>query len=96
MVAKIINQKYYAPLTVIADGFASNFRKRVLSSEPEVWSHFVGLIIKNANLPFPNKGNVVLATPSPILLYQIGTEDTRILVDIPGKLPSAGNGDLKV
>jgi squalene monooxygenase len=38
---------------------------------------------------------VLLAKPSPVLLYQIGTHDTRVLVDIPGKLPSASNGDLK-
>jgi squalene monooxygenase len=43
----------------------------------------------------PNHGHVILADPSPILLYQIGTRDTRILVDIPGTLPSAGSGALK-
>jgi len=37
----------------------------------------------------------VLATPSPILLYQISTHDTRILVDIPGSLPSSSNGDMQ-
>ncbi len=38
---------------------------------------------------------MILAKPSPILLYQIGTRDTRILVDIPGTLPNASNGTLK-
>ncbi|KAJ3045688.1 Squalene epoxidase [Rhizophlyctis rosea] len=28
-------------------------------------------------------------------MYQIGTHETRILIDIPGKLPSASNGDLQ-
>lgn len=51
--------------------------------------------MKDLELPFPNHGHVVLAKPSPILMYQISTHDTRILVDIPGKLPSASNGDLK-
>ena len=27
--------------------------------------------------------------------HKIGSHDTRILIDIPGKLPSNGNGDLK-
>ena len=46
-------------------------------------------------LPYPNHGHVILADPSPILLYQIGSRDTRILVDVPGALPSVGNGALK-
>jgi squalene monooxygenase len=51
--------------------------------------------LKDVKLPRPQHGHVILADPSPILLYQIGTHDTRILVDIPGTLPSAGNGSLK-
>lgn len=46
-------------------------------------------------MPFPNHGHVLLATPSPILMYQISTHDTRILVDVPGKLPSASSGALR-
>ncbi|KNE70464.1 hypothetical protein AMAG_20119 [Allomyces macrogynus ATCC 38327] len=43
----------------------------------------------------PNHGHVVLADPSPILLYQIASRDTRILVDVPGsKYPSNANGEL--
>lgn len=53
------------------------------------------LVLKDLDLPVPNHGHVILADPSPILLYQIGTRDTRILVDIPGPLPSAGSGALK-
>lgn len=51
--------------------------------------------MKDVPLPMPQHGHVILAKPSPILMYQIGTHDTRILIDIPGKLPSASNGDLK-
>lgn len=42
----------------------------------------------------PNHGHVVLGNNAPVLLYQIGQHDTRILVDIPGKLPSVGTGEL--
>ncbi len=52
-------------------------------------------IMKDLELPLPNHGHVVLAKPSPVLMYQISTHDTRVLVDIPGKLPSTSNGDLK-
>ena len=52
-------------------------------------------VMKDVQLPFPNHGHVILATPSPILMYQISTRDTRILIDVPGKLPSASSGALR-
>lgn len=52
-------------------------------------SFFVGLLLKGATLPHPNHGHVVLAKPSPILFYPIGTNEVRCLVDVPGpKLPA--------
>lgn len=85
----------FAPLTIVADGCFSKFRRQFITKKPVVKSNFVGLVLKDCVLPKSNYGHVVLATPSPILLYQIGTRDTRILVDIPGKLPSALDGSLK-
>ncbi|KAI9152709.1 Squalene epoxidase [Blastocladiella emersonii ATCC 22665] len=87
--------EFLAPLTVVADGCFSKFRKEALGTAMQAPSHFVGLILHDVPLPAPNHGHVVLADPSPILLYQIGTHDTRILVDVPGsKLPSNRNGEL--
>jgi squalene monooxygenase len=40
-------------------------------------------------LPSPRHGHVLLGNFSPILLYQIGTHETRILVDIPDNCPEA-------
>jgi squalene monooxygenase len=51
-------------------------------------------VLKDAKLPAPNHGHVVLGNNAPVLLYQISTHDTRILVDVPGKLPSVGTGQL--
>ncbi|KAF9425778.1 Squalene epoxidase, partial [Entomortierella beljakovae] len=87
--------KYFAPLTVIADGCFSKFRKQYIQKPVSTTSHFVGFVMKDVQLPFPNHGHVILASPSPILMYQISERDTRILVDIPGKLPSAGSGALR-
>ncbi|KAJ3123161.1 Squalene epoxidase, partial [Nowakowskiella sp. JEL0407] len=78
-----------ADLTLICDGCFSKFRKGLVKYDPALKSHFAGLILENCTLPYPNHGHVVLVDPSPILLYQIGTNDTRILVDIPGRLPSS-------
>ncbi|KAG0096239.1 Squalene epoxidase [Podila epicladia] len=86
---------YSAPLTVIADGCFSKFRKQFIQKPVETTSHFVGFVMKDVQLPFPNHGHVILAQPSPILMYQISARDTRILVDVPGKLPSASSGALR-
>jgi len=85
---------YFAPLTFVADGCFSNFRKEFVKKPVEVRSNFVGLILKDARLPAPNHGHVILGNNAPVLLYQISEHDTRILVDVPGKLPSVGNGQL--
>jgi squalene monooxygenase len=51
----------------------------------------------DAQLPMPGHGHVILTDAPPILIYQIGTHETRILVDIPEGLPSASpkNGGVK-
>ncbi|KAI9471973.1 MAG: squalene epoxidase-domain-containing protein [Benjaminiella poitrasii] len=87
--------KFYAPLTIVCDGLFSKFRKEITTKTPDVRSNFVGFILTDCELPLPNHGHVILAKPSPILMYQIGTHETRVLVDVPGKLPSVSNGDLK-
>ncbi|KAF9335570.1 Squalene epoxidase [Podila minutissima] len=88
--------QFKAPIVVVADGCFSKFRKQFIPKTVETTSHFVGLILDNVPLPFPNHGHVILATPSPILMYQISHTQTRVLVDIPGnKLPSASSGALR-
>lgn len=88
---------YFAPLTVIADGFASKFRKQYHPNVPRVKSKFYALELIDAELPAPGYGHVLLGNDPPILLYQIGTHETRILIDIPDNLPSAApaNGGVK-
>ncbi|OBZ84057.1 Squalene epoxidase 1, partial [Choanephora cucurbitarum] len=87
--------KFYAPLTIVCDGLFSKFRKELTVKTPDVRSNFVGFILKDLELPMPNHGHVVLASPAPVLLYQIATHETRVLVDVPGKLPSVSTGELK-
>lgn len=100
-----------AHLILIVDGSSSKFRRIVLPKvQPIVRSNFVALILKDAPLPAPAKGHVLLARDAsnnaaknptdlggPVLVYQLSEHDTRMLVDVPGaKLPSIANGDLKV
>lgn len=88
-------EKFYAPLTLIADGIFSKFRKEFTDVQTQVMSHFVGFLIHDFELPYNQKGFVCIAKPSPILMYQIAPHDTRILVDVPGELPKASTGELK-
>jgi squalene monooxygenase len=64
---------------------------------PVVKSRFWGLELIDAELPRPEHGHVVLGDGYPILLYQIGSRETRALIDIPDNLPSASvkNGGVK-
>lgn len=82
-------ESYFGDLTIIADGYASKFRKESRMDTPVVKSKFWGLELIDADLPMPNHGHVLLGEGSPVLLYQIGTHETRALVDIPENTPTA-------
>ena len=88
---------YFGALTVVADGYGSVFRKEFSTRAPLVRSKFYGLELIDTKLPRPSHGHVVLSENAPVLLYQIGTRETRILVDIPEGTPSAthANGGAK-
>lgn len=89
-----------APLTIIADGCFSKFRQQpgTRLPTPILRSHFVGVVLKDVDLPLKYHGTVCLTPHGPVLLYQIGdrAREIRMLVDVKGKLPSVANGDLKV
>ena len=80
---------FFGSLTVIADGYASKFRKSYSPHTPSSRSKFWGLELIDADLPLPYHGHVVLGDGAPVLLYQIGTHETRALVDIPEDTPTA-------
>jgi len=80
---------FFGSLTIVADGYASKFRKEFRTDTPVARSKFWGLELIDAPLPMPNHGHVILGDHAPILLYQIGTHETRALVDIPENTPSA-------
>lgn len=87
-----------APLTVVADGIWSGLRKCANTNRPQKMSTFVGVLVTHAAdaAPVPHKhcGHVVLAHPSPILIYQISSTETRVLVDVAGAMPGAADGGL--
>ncbi|KAK1323961.1 hypothetical protein QJS10_CPA02g00060 [Acorus calamus] len=90
-----VESKACAPLTIVCDGCFSNLRKSLCHPNVDVPSYFVGLVLKNCELPYPNHGHVILANPSPILFYPISSTEVRCLVDVPGpKVPSIANGEM--
>src|SRR5207249_2854841 len=68
-----------AALTVICDGLFSNFRSTLLHNTFQTRSKFLGLVLKNPVYPSKNEGNVILANPTPILLYPISSNEARML-----------------
>lgn len=95
-----------AHVTIVADGHASRFRRRYGGTyAPQVWSHFVGIELPPDSVLVPYHGHVLLGDKEPlpgtvpagpVLVYQIGSDATRILIDVPGPvLPSASSGALK-
>ncbi|KAG8845212.1 Squalene epoxidase [Tulasnella sp. 330] len=83
--------EFYADIVFMADGWSSKFRSQVLGAslrQPKLKSHFVGFVLEDVILPIPKHGTVVLIPGTgPLLLYQIGTHETRMLVDVQGGLP---------
>ena len=91
-------QRFFAPLTVVCDGYFSSFRKKLTpAASPVSPSTFVGIILDgdpNELLPRPGHGHVILGDPSPVLFYPISSKEVRCLVDIPAhvKMPSVASG----
>ncbi|KAA1470077.1 squalene epoxidase [Dentipellis sp. KUC8613] len=85
-------ETFFADLVVVADGCFSNFRNTVMGKaaiKPNLRGYFVGVVLEDAELPIPQHGTVCLVKGhGPVLLYQIASHDTRMLVDVKPPLPS--------
>ncbi|KAK0643554.1 squalene epoxidase-domain-containing protein [Cercophora newfieldiana] len=88
---------FFGQLTIIADGYASKFRKDYLPRAPVVRSKFYALELTDCPFPPQGYGHVVIGKAMPVLLYQIGTHETRALIDVPANLPAASvaNGGVR-
>jgi len=88
---------FFGQLTIVADGYASKFREEYLKTKPVVRSKFYALEIIDCPLPYTGFGHVIIGDAFPVLLYQIGTHETRALIDVPVDLPEASvaNGGVK-
>ncbi|KAF4126557.1 squalene monooxygenase [Geosmithia morbida] len=80
---------FFGQLTIVADGYASKFRKQVIARPPVVRSKFYALELIDCPLPEPNHALVIIGDAFPVLLYQIGSRETRALIDVPADIPEA-------
>ncbi|KJZ79221.1 hypothetical protein HIM_01372 [Hirsutella minnesotensis 3608] len=80
---------FFGNLTIIADGYDSKFRKQVFDTKPVVKSKFYALELIDCPLPEEHFGHVIIGNGYPILLYQIGSRETRALIDVPQGIPEA-------
>lgn len=80
---------FFGQLTVVADGYASKFRESHLGAKPVVRSKFYGLKLIDCPLPHSGYGHVIIGDTFPVLMYQIGSRETRALIDVPENLPAA-------
>lgn len=80
-------KELHAPLIVVADGLFSKFRKNLISNKVSVSSHFVGLLMKDAPQFKTNYAELILTDSTPVLIYQISSNETRVLVDVRGEMP---------
>ena len=76
-----------AQLTVTSDGFFSSFRKHLPKNKKSVTSYFIGLILKDCELPYAHYGHVFLSGPTPFICYPISCNEVRVLIDFPGDTP---------
>lgn len=88
---------FFGQLTIIADGYDSKFRKQLLGSKPIVRSKFYALELIDCHFPPQGFGHVIIGNAFPVLMYQIGTHETRALIDVPEKLEAASpkNGGVR-
>jgi squalene monooxygenase len=68
-----------ADLSIICDGMYSSLRSKLSVPNIRQPSFFVGLVLRDAALPYRNYGHVVLAKPSPILFYPISSTEVGAL-----------------
>lgn len=67
-------------LVINCDGIYSKFRKELDEDfVPKVGSYFIGLELKDAKLPKPHFGHVLLGEHAPVLIYQMDPHSSRML-----------------
>ncbi|RNF12553.1 squalene monooxygenase-like protein [Trypanosoma rangeli] len=72
-----------APLIIMCDGGSSKFKAKYQHYTParQYHSNFIGLVVRNAQLPVEKYGTVFFGKTGPILSYRLDPKELRMLVD---------------
>jgi squalene monooxygenase len=76
-----------AKLIIVCDGIFSSFREQLTSGNKQVNGYFLGMVLQNCDLPFPQHGHVIITDGSPFLAYPISSNEVRVLIDFPADNP---------
>ncbi|MCY3932201.1 MAG: FAD-dependent monooxygenase [Acidobacteria bacterium] len=77
-------QSVTASRIVGADGRSSVVRRSLgLSTSPMTCSLMVGVLLEDVQLPVEGYGHMLCGGPGPILIYPLGGERVRVLLDVP-------------
>ncbi len=88
-------EQLQAGLTIVSDGPVSRFREKLSNPAKKVSGHFLGLLLKNCQLPHPNHGHLVMGNHPPFVIYPVTSTASRVLIDFKGEKPPKFNADFK-
>ena len=84
----LLLQYIKAKLTIVCDGCFSKFRRGLVTAPVHTYSHFVGVVMRDCPQYSDDHAELVLTKQGgPVLVYQIGSAETRVLVDVREPLP---------
>ena len=86
-------EQLFAHLTIVSDGPMSKFRENLSKSSKIVNGYFLGLILKDCELPYPNTGHLSIGDHPPFVIYPVTSNAWRILIDFKGEKPPKIDAD---
>lgn len=84
-----------AHLTVVTDGPLSKFREKLSKPVNKLNGYFLGLLLKNCELPFANHGHLIMGDHPPMVIYPVTSTSWRVLIDFKGEKPPRLGRDFK-
>ncbi len=91
----IEEEQVYAELTVLTDGPLSTFREKLSKPVNKLNGYFLGLLLKNCELPYANHGHLVMGDNPPMVIYPVTSTSWRVLIDFKGEKPPRMGRDFK-
>jgi squalene monooxygenase len=85
----------FADLTVITDGPLSSLREMLSTPEKKLNGYFMGLLLKNCEMPYSNHGHLIMGDHPPMVIYPVTSDEWRILIDFKGERPPRPGKEFK-